>query len=93
MSIDAQPAARGDRKGLFAALGGIVLLGFGVLASTICCWAPAFVIGLGFGSIFIPIIGVLYGARWALVGAGGLMVIGGLAWWWLRVRRNPTCDC
>ena len=93
MSINAQPADRADRKGLFAALGGIVLLGFGFLASTMCCWAPALVLGLGFGSVFIPVIGVLYGARWALVGAGGLLVVGGLAWWLLRMRRQSACDC
>lgn len=93
MSINAQPAARDDRKGLFAALGGILLLGFGFLASTMCCWAPALVIGLGLGSAVIPVIGVMYGARWALVGAGGLLVVGGLTWWWLRTQQNRACDC
>lgn len=93
MSIVPQHPARADRKGLFAALGGIVLLGFGFLASTVCCWAPAIVIGLGFGSVFIPVIGMMHGARWALIAAGSLLAVGGLAWWLFRMRHRTTCDC
>lgn len=92
--LSVQPSQEStDRKGWLTALGGVGLVVTGILASTMCCWAPALVIGLGFGSLFIPFFGAMHGARWIFITAGALMVIGGLGWQrWRQQRSTRACE-
>lgn len=88
MTAPLASTAAPEKKGPLAVLtGGLLVMG-GILLSSLCCWAPALIIGLGLSSVFA----VLHGLRGLFIGAGAALIVAGLAWI-VYQRRQGSCGC